>query len=98
MFQLWDQENVQNKGEKELAKLHIEALIKIITLSSRIDTIIKALGIEPEKIGTREVELKESIEETLGQIEFELYEIEKTIDTLGLTDPHTFVSRIKTML
>jgi V/A-type H+-transporting ATPase subunit I len=90
-------EKVLEKVEKELLELPIESLIKIITLDSRINNTIKALGIEPEKIKTNEVELKESFEKTLVNIEFEMFEIEKTINAIGLTDSHTFVDRIKSI-
>ena len=88
-------EKVLEKVEQELAELPIEALSKIYELGSRIDGTIEALGIKPEQIETSEIDLKDSVEETLEHIEFELSEIDKTVKTIGLTDRHILVDRIK---
>jgi V/A-type H+-transporting ATPase subunit I len=90
-------EKVLEKVEKELGELPINTLVKIFSLNSRIDEMVNLLDIKTEKIKTSEVDLLDSVDETLEHIEFELDEIEKTIDTIGLADRHTFVERIKSM-
>ncbi|MCW8801863.1 MAG: hypothetical protein OQK81_00740 [Candidatus Bathyarchaeota archaeon] len=78
--------------EHRLAELPIEE-VKIYALASRIDQIIKDLGIKPEQFenGTS---LTPSEEIALEQIEFELIELDKTIETTGLSDHHILVERI----
>lgn len=88
---------VLEKVEMELAELPLKALAKIYELGSRIDEAIAALGIKPEQIESSEIKLEQSVEETLDHIEFELIEIDKTVKTIGLTDRHLLVDRIKSM-
>ena len=90
-------EKVLDLVEKELTELPIEALTKIYSLSSRIEEVVEALGVKPEEIATKKVFLQESVKETLEHIEFELAEIEKTVETIGLRDRLTLVDRIKSM-
>ena len=90
-------EKVLEQVEKELSELPIESITKIYSLISRIDEVVEALGIEPEQIATKKVTLKESVKENLEHIEFELSEIEKTVETIGLRDRLTLVDRIKSM-
>ena len=90
-------EKVLEHVEQELAELPIEALTKIYSLNSRIDEVVEALGIKPEQIDANNILLKESVEETLEHIEFELSEIEKTVESIGLRDRFTLVDRIKAM-
>ena len=90
-------EKVLEQVEKELSELPIESITKIYSLISRIDEVVGALGIEPAQIATKKVTLKESVKENLEHIEFELFEIEKTVETIGLRDRLTLVDRIKSM-
>ncbi len=85
-------EKVLSGVEEEFAKLRIEET-RIHALASRIDEIIEDLGIKPDQIDIED-ELKHSEEKTLEQIEFELSEIEKTIETIGLADHHLLIDRI----
>ena len=85
-------EKVLSGVEEELAKLRIDEA-RIYALSSRIDEIIENLGIKPDQLDDEDA-LKHSEEKTLEQIEFELTEIEKTIETIGLEDHHLLIDRI----
>ena len=73
--------------EQKLDELPIEEA-KIYALASRIDQIILDLGIKPEQFD-KETSLTESEEMELEHIEFELIEIDKTIETTGLSNHHT---------
>ena len=90
-------EKVLEKVEQDLAELPLEALTKLYDLGSKIDEIIEVLGIKPEQLESGEIDLKQSVEETLEFIEFELFEIDKTVKTIGLTDRHILVDKIKSM-
>ena len=90
-------EKVLENVEQELSQLPLEALAKLYDLGSRIDEVIKVLGINPEQTESSEIDLKKSIEETLEHIDFELAEIDKTVKTIGLTDRQILVDRIKSM-
>lgn len=85
-------EKVLSGVEEEFAKLRIEET-RIYALASRIDEIIEDLGIKPDQLDVEDA-LKQSEEKTLEQIEFELSEIEKTIETIGLADHHLLIDRI----
>ncbi len=78
--------------EQKLAELPIEES-KIYALASRIDQIIDNLGINPEQFD-KETSLTQSEEMELEHIEFELIEIDKTIETTGLANHHVLVERI----
>ena len=78
--------------EQKLDELPIEEA-KIYALASRIDQIIGNLGIKPEQFD-KETSLTQSEEMDLEHIEFELIEIDKTIETTGLTNHHVLVERI----
>ena len=78
--------------EQKLAELSIEEA-KIYALASRIDQIIIDLGIKPEQFD-KENKLTPSEEMGLEHIEFELIEIDKTIETTGLSNHHVLVERI----
>ena len=78
--------------EQKLAELPIEEA-KIYALASRIDQIIDDLGIKPEQFD-KENTLTQSEEMELEHIEFELIEIDKTIETTGLSNHHVLVERI----
>ena len=78
--------------EQKLAELPIEEA-KIYALASRIDQIIDDLGIKPEQFD-KENKLTPSEEMELEHIEFELIEIDKTIETTGLSNHHVLVERI----
>ena len=78
--------------EQKLAELPIEEA-KIYALASRIDQIIDDLGIKPEQFD-KENKLTQSEEMELEHIEFELIEIDKTIETTGLSNHHVLVERI----
>jgi len=78
--------------EQKLAELPIEEG-KIYALASRIDQIIDDLGIKPEQLD-KENKLTQSEEMELEHIEFELIEIDKTIETTGLSNHHVLVERI----
>jgi V/A-type H+-transporting ATPase subunit I len=88
---------VLEEVEQELTELPIKSLAKIYSLGSRIDDIIETVEIKREQVDTNNIVLKESVEETLEYIEFELSDIEKTIETIGLTDRHILIDRIKSM-
>jgi V/A-type H+-transporting ATPase subunit I len=85
-------EKVLSGVEQEFAKLRIEET-RIYALASRIDEIIEDLGIKSDQLDIEDA-LKQSEEKTLEQIEFELSEIEKTIETIGLADHHLLIDRI----
>ena len=89
-------EKVLERVEKELAELPLEALAKIYDLGSRIDETIEAIGIKLEQIESHKIDQKKTVEETLEHIEFELSDIEKTVKTIGLTDRHILVDKIRT--
>jgi len=78
--------------EQKLAELSIEEA-KIYALASRIDQIIIDLGINPEQFD-KENTLTQSEEMELEHIEFELIEIDKTIETTGLSNHYVLVERI----
>jgi vacuolar-type H+-ATPase subunit I/STV1 len=78
--------------EQKLAELPI-AEVKIYALASRIDHIIDDLGIKPEEV-EKEYALTQSEEKELEHIEFELIEIDKTIQTIGLANHQILVERI----
>ena len=78
--------------EQKLAELPVEES-KIYALASRIDQIIDDLGIKPEQFD-RETSLTQSEELEIEHIEFELIEIDKTIETTGLANHHVLVERI----
>ncbi len=78
--------------EQKLDELPIEEA-KIYALASRIDQIIGNLGIKPEQFD-KETSLTQSEEMDLEHIEFELIEIDKTIETTGLSNHHVLVERI----
>ncbi len=78
--------------EQKLAEFPIEEA-KIYALASRIDQIIDDLGIKPEQFD-KENKLTPSEEMGLEHIEFELIEIDKTIETTGLSNHHVLVERI----
>jgi len=78
--------------EQKLAELPIEEA-KIYALASRIDQIIDDLGIKPEQFD-KENKLAQSEEMELEHIEFELIEIDKTIETTGLSNHPVLVERI----
>ena len=79
-------EKVLSGVEEEFAKLRIDET-RIYALASRIDEIIEDLGIKPDQLDVEDA-LKHYEEKTLELIEFELTEIEKTIETIGLSDHH----------
>jgi vacuolar-type H+-ATPase subunit I/STV1 len=89
-------EEVLARVEKRLAELPVEAITKCLAFNSRIDQLIKALGVKPEEVNTKQVSLKNPVEESLAEIEFELGEIEKTAETSGLIYRHVLVDRIET--
>jgi len=89
-------EEVLARVEKRLAELPVEAITKCLAFNSRIDQLIKALGVKPEEVKTKQVTLKNPVEESLAEIEFELDEIEKTAETSGLIYRHVLVDRIET--
>jgi V/A-type H+-transporting ATPase subunit I len=78
--------------EQKLADLPIEEA-KIYALASRIDQIIDDLGIKLEQFD-KETSLTQSEELELEHIEFELIEIDKTIETTGLSNHHVLIERI----
>ena len=78
--------------EQKLDELPIEEA-KIYALASRIDQIIGNLGIKPE-LFDKETSLMQSEEMALEHIEFELIELDKTIETTGLSNHHVLVERI----
>jgi len=80
--------------EQKLAKLPIEE-VKIYALASRIDQIIDYLGIKPEEV-EKEYALTQSEEKALEHIEFELIELDKTIQTIGLANHDLLVNKIAT--
>jgi V/A-type H+-transporting ATPase subunit I len=78
--------------EQKLEELPVEET-KIYALASRIDQIIDDLGIKQEQFD-KENTLTQSEEMELEHIEFELIEIDKTIETTGLSNHHVLVERI----
>ncbi|MCK4884791.1 hypothetical protein KAS24_01850, partial [Candidatus Bathyarchaeota archaeon] len=78
--------------ENKLAELPIEEA-KIYALASRIDQIIKALGIKPEQFA-KEHGITQSEEIELKHIEFELIELDETIETTGLSNHHVLIERM----
>ncbi|PVX27116.1 MAG: hypothetical protein CW716_03940 [Candidatus Bathyarchaeum sp.] len=78
--------------EQKLAALPIEES-KIYALASRIDQIIENLGIKSEQF-EEESALTQSEERELEHIEFELIELDKTIETTGLSNHQLLVERI----
>jgi V/A-type H+-transporting ATPase subunit I len=85
-------QKVLAKVEHKLADLPIEET-KIYAFASRIDQIIDNLGVKPEQFD-KETALTRSEERELEHIEFELIEIDKTIETTGLSNHHVLVERI----
>jgi len=78
--------------EQKLDELPIEEA-KIYGLASRIDQVILDLGIKPEQFD-KDTSLTDSEEMELEHIEFELIEIDKTIETTGLSNHQLLVERI----
>jgi len=78
--------------EQKLSELPIEES-KIYALAARIDQIIDDLGINPEQFDTK-TSLTQSEEMELEHIEFELIEIDKTIETTGLTNHQLLIEKI----
>ena len=78
--------------EQKLAELPVEEA-KIYAVASRIDQIIDDLGIDPKQFD-KEDTLTQSEEMELEHIEFELIEIDKTIETTGLSNHHVLIERI----
>jgi len=78
--------------EHKLVELPIQEA-KIYALASRIDQIIKELGIKPEQF-EKENSLTQAEEMELEQIEFELIELDKTIETTGLSNHQLLVERV----
>ncbi|TRO49325.1 hypothetical protein E2P47_01450, partial [Candidatus Bathyarchaeota archaeon] len=78
--------------EQQLDEIPIEEA-KIYGLASRIDQIIDNLGINPEQFNL-EPSLTKSEELELEHIEFELIELDKTIETTGLSNHHVLVEKI----
>jgi len=78
--------------EQKLAELPIEEA-KIYALASRIDQIIDDLGVKPEQFDIENT-LTQSEEKELEHIEFELIEIDKTIESTGLANHQILVERI----
>ena len=85
-------QKVLEKVEQKLDDLPIEEA-KIYALASRIDQIIGELGIKPEQF-EKETSLTQPEEIELEHIEFELIELDKTIETTGLSNHHVLVERI----
>jgi V/A-type H+-transporting ATPase subunit I len=78
--------------EQKLAELPVEEA-KIYAVASRIDQIIDYLGIKPEQFDAENA-LTPSEEQELEHIEFELIEIDKTIESTGLANHQILVERI----
>jgi len=78
--------------EHKLIELPIQEA-KIFGLASRIDQIIKDLGIKPEQFD-KENTLTQTEEMELEAIEFELTELDKTIETTGLSNHQLLVERV----
>jgi vacuolar-type H+-ATPase subunit I/STV1 len=78
--------------EQKVSELPIEES-RIYALASRIDQIIEDLGIKPEQF-EKKTSLTQSEEMELEHIEFELIEIDKTIETTGLANHQLLVERI----
>ena len=78
--------------EHKLLELPIQE-VKIYGLASRIDQIIKDLGIKPEQFD-KENTLTQVEEMELEHIEFELIELDKTIETTGLSNHQLLVERV----
>ncbi|WGM89708.1 MAG: V-type ATPase 116kDa subunit family protein [Candidatus Bathyarchaeum tardum] len=85
-------QKVLAKVEQQLSELPIEE-VKIYGLASRIDQIIKDLGIKPEQFENGP-SLTPCEEMELEHIEFELIELDKTIESTGLLDHHVLVEKI----
>ena len=77
--------------EQKLAELPIEES-KIYALASKIDRTIESLGVKSEQF--EESALTQSEERELEHIEFELIELDKTIETTGLSNHQLLVERI----
>jgi V/A-type H+-transporting ATPase subunit I len=78
--------------EKKLAELPIEEA-KIYALALRIDQIIDQLGIKPDQIDT-ENGLTDSEEKSLEHIEYELIELDRTIESTGLSNHQVLIEKI----
>jgi V/A-type H+-transporting ATPase subunit I len=78
--------------EQKLEDLPIDEA-KIHAFASRIDQIIDNLGINPKSF-EKEVSMTQSEETNLANIEFELIELDKTIETTGLSNHHALVEKI----
>lgn len=85
-------QKVLARVEHRLAELPIEEA-KIYALASRIDQIMDTLGVKTEQFD-KETALTQSEERELEHIEFELIEIDKTIETTGLSNHQLLVERI----
>ena len=82
-------EEVLAKVERKLAEISyasIEALAKCTVLNSIIDQLMEVLRVRTEDIQTKEATLQKPVEETLSEVEHELSEIKKTLESLGLLD------------
>ena len=85
-------EKVLTEVEQKLDEIPIEEA-KIYALASKIDQLICDLGIKPEQF-EKETSLTHTEEMELEHIEFELIEIDKTIESTGLSNHHVLVERI----
>ena len=85
-------QKVLAKAEQKLAEIPVEEA-KIYALASRIDQIIDDLGVDPEQFD-KATALTQSEERELEHIEFELLEIDKTLETTGLSNHQVLVERI----
>lgn len=78
--------------EQKISDLPIEET-KIYAVASRIDQIIINLGIDPEEF-EKEEDLTSSERMELDHIEYELIEIDHTIETIGLSNHHLLIERM----
>jgi len=85
-------EKVLATVEHKLAELPIEE-VKIYALASRIDHIIESIGIKPDVV-EKEYALTQAEEKELEHIEFELIELDKTIQTIGLANHDLLINKI----
>jgi V/A-type H+-transporting ATPase subunit I len=83
---------VLTEVEYKLVNLPIEET-KIYAFASRIDQIINNLGVKSEQFD-KETALTQSEEREIEHIEYELIEIDKTIETTGLSNHNVLVERI----
>lgn len=102
-------EEVLARVERKLAEMSyagIEALARCKVLSLMIDELIGALGLKLKETEIEKVTLQKPAEDVLAEVEFELFEIKKTTETLGLTGRQAldfgfegtpFVERLKSL-